>query len=287
MSTTEAIPDFVVTVLCAVSFIINGTFLIVICKNWTLLKRRRITYHVTSLAISDYLVGARGFCIWSIKLATGKTTSRLSSVFRIILGMAFLISLLAVCLMAIERSLCIKKPLTWNKILPLKRILKIMAVNWVFSPALVILMHFYTSEVSIILAVLFCIPIFVTAFVFINLYINFSKSNDVHDETQQSSSIGERKKKLVEQKVTNLVLILTLVLVITIGPALLANVIYESCTLLNCKFIGTMTTLAAYSLILLTLNFIVNPILYGWRISLYRQAFWKMLGRGTLLFESS
>ena len=28
------------------------------------------------------------------------------------------------------------------------------------------------------------------------------------------------------------------------------------------------------------LNFIVNPILYAWRINLYRQAFWKMLGRG-------
>ena len=280
MSTTGDIPYFVLTVLCAVSFILNGTFLIVICKNWTLLKRRRITYHVTSLAISDYLVGARGFCIWSIKLATGKTTSRLSSVFRIILGMAFLISLLAVCLMAIERSLCIKKPLTWNKILPLKRILKIMAVNWVFSPALVILMHFYTSEVSIILAVLFCIPIFVTAFVYINLYVKISKSSDVHDGTQQSSSIGERQKKLTQQKVANLVLILTLVLVITIAPTLLAMVSRESCILLNCKFIGTMTTIVTYSRILAILNFIVNPILYAWRINLYRQAFWKMLGRG-------
>ena len=117
-------------------------------------------------------------------------------------------------------------------------------------------------------------------FLYINLYIHFSKSKDVHDETQQSSSIGERKKKLMQQKVAKLVIILTLVLVITIVPTLLANVIYESCKLLNCKFIGTMKTLATYSLILLTLNFIVNPILYGWRISLYRLAFWKMFGRG-------
>ena len=278
---------FVLTILCAVSFIENGTFLIVICKNWTHSKRRRITYYVTSLAISDFLVGASGFCIWIVKLATRKTTCRLSSVFRVILCMAVLISLLAVCLMAIERSLCIKKPLSWNKILALKRILRIMAGNWVFSLALVILGHFYMSEVSIILAVLWCIPIFVTAFVYINLHINFSKSKDVHDETQESSSTGERKKKLIQQKDAKLVLILTLVLVITIAPALLANVMYESWNLLNCKFIGTMKTLATYSLILLTLNFIVNPIIYGWGISLYRQAFWKMLGEGTLLFESS
>ena len=112
MSTIEDIPYFVLTVLCAVSFILNGTFLIVICKNWTLLKRRRITYHVTSLAISDFLVGASGFCRFIVILATGKITSRFSLEFRIIQSMAILTSLLAVCLMAIERSLCVKKPLT-------------------------------------------------------------------------------------------------------------------------------------------------------------------------------
>ena len=280
MSTTEDIPLFVLTVLCAVSFILNGTFLIVICKNWTLLKRRRITYHVSSLAISDFLVGANGFCRCIIILATGKITSRLCSVFRIIQWMAVLTSLLAVCLMSIERLLCIKKPLTWNRILSLKRILRIMVGNWVLALPLAILLHFYTLKMTIILSVLFCIPIFVTAFVYINLYVKISKSSDVHDGTQQSSSIGERQNKLTQQKVANLVLILTLVLVITIAPTLLAMVSRESCILLNCKFIGTMTTIVTYSRILAILNFIVNPILYAWRINLYRQAFWKMLGRG-------
>ena len=279
MSTTEDIPHFVLTVLCAASFILNGTFLIVICKNWTLLKRRRITYHVTSLAISDFLVGASGICRLIVILATG-ITSRLSSLFSIIQDMTAVTSLLAVCLMSIERLLCTKKPLTWNRILSLKRILIIMVGNWVLALQLVILMHFFTSQMRIILSALSCIPIFVTAFLYINLYVKFSKSNNVDDETQQSSSIGERQKKLMLQKVANLVLILTLVLVITITPNLLANVIQESCNLLNCKFIGTMKTISTYSKILAILNFIVNPILYAWRINLYRQAFWKMLGRG-------
>ena len=280
MLTTGDIPYFVLTVLCAVSFILNGTFLIVICKNWTHSKRRRITYYVTSLAISDFLVGANGFCQCIIILATGKITSRLSSVFWIIESMAVLTSLLAVCLMAIERLLCTKKPLTWNRILSLKRILRIMVGNWVLALPPVILLHFYTLKMTIILSVLLCIPIFVTAFVYINLYVKISKSSDVHDGTQQSSSIGERQKKLTQQKVANLVLILTLVLVITIAPTLLAMVSRESCILLNCKFIGTMTTIVTYSRILAILNFIVNPILYAWRINLYRQAFWKMLGSG-------
>ena len=279
MSTTEDIPLFVLTVLCAVSFILNGTFLIVICKNWTLLKRRRITYHVTSLAISDFLVGANVFCRYIAIIATWKIT-RLSSVFLIIQYMAVLTSLLAVCLMAIERSLCIKKPITWKKIISLNRILRIMVGNWVPVLPLGILLYFYTFQMTIILAVFFytfqslslhCVHQYVRKDLEINV---------VDDGIQQSSSIGERLKKLMQQKVANLVLILTLVLIITIAPTLLVIVIRESCILLNGKFIGTMKTVVTYSKILSMLNFIVNPILYVWRINLYRQAFWKMLSRG-------
>ena len=279
MSTTEDIPYFVLTVLCALSFILNGTFLIVICKNWTLLKRRRITYHVTSLAISDFLVGANVFCRYIAIIATWKIT-RLSSVFLIIQYMAVLTSLLAVCLMAIERSLCIKKPITWKKIISLNRILRIMVGNWVPVLPLGILLYFYTFQMTIILAVFFytfqslslhCVHQYVRKDLEINV---------VDDGIQQSSSIGERLKKLMQQKVANLVLILTLVLIITIAPTLLVIVIRESCILLNGKFIGTMKTVVTYSKILSMLNFIVNPILYVWRINLYRQAFWKMLSRG-------
>ena len=279
MSRTEDIPFFVLTVLCAVSFILNGTFLIVICKNWTLVKRRRITYHVTSLAISDFLVGANVFCRYIAIIATWKIT-RLSSVFLIIQYMAVLTSLLAVCLMAIERSLCIKKPITWKKIISLNRILRIMVGNWVPVLPLGILLYFYTFQMTIILAVFFytfqslslhCVHQYVRKDLEINV---------VDDGIQQSSSIGERLKKLMQQKVANLVLILTLVLIITIAPTLLVIVIRESCILLNGKFIGTMKTVVTYSKILSMLNFIVNPILYVWRINLYRQAFWKMLSRG-------
>ena len=149
--------------------------------------------------------------------------------------------------MAIERSLCIKKPFTWNKILSLKRILRIMIGNWVLTLPLAILMHFYTSQMRIVLVVLFYIPVLVTAFVYINMYRKISKSNDVDDETQQSSSGGERLNKLMQQKVANLVLILTLVLIITMMPISLAIVIRESCILLNCKFIGTVETIGTYS----------------------------------------
>ena len=279
MSTTEKIPVYaVLIVLFSLSVILNGTFLIVISKNWTLVRRRRITYHVTNLAFSDFLVGACGFCRHVTAVVVGQKSS-LSFVFGQTAWVAALTSLLAVCLMAIERSLCIKKPLIWNEILPMKRILRIMVGNWVLTLPLAILMHFYKVEMRIIFLILCYIPIFATSLVYINMYMGISKSGEADDETHQSSSIGERLNKLMQRKVGNIVLILTLVLVITMTPIVFFGAVKATCELLDCKFLETMNTLVTYSYLLSTMNFVVNPILYAWRIRLYRQAFWKMLGR--------
>ena len=212
----------VVAVLCALSFILNGIYVIVIYKNWRVVKRRRITYHVTNLAISDSLVGGNGFCRNIAAVAAGKITNRLSLVFGEIAWMAALTSLLTVCLMAIERLLCIKKPHSWSETLSLKRILRIMVGNWVFALLLAVLMHFYTMKMRIIFLIVCYIPIFATAMVYINVFIKFLKSNEaVDDETQQSSLIRERRNKVIQRKVGNLALILTLVLVVTMTPILI------------------------------------------------------------------
>ena len=124
--------------------------------------------------------------------------------------------------MAIERLLCIKMPLSWSETLSLKRILRIMVGNWVFALLLAVLMHFYTMKMRIIFLIVCNIPIFATAMVYINVFIKFLKSNEaVDDETQQSSLIRERRNKVIQRKVGNLALILTLVLVVTMTPILI------------------------------------------------------------------
>ena len=270
--------------LSSLSVLLNGTFLIVIWKSWTILKQRRITYHVTNLALSDSMVGASTFFHYiSIVAAEGETAA--SSVFSTIAWTATLTSLLAVCLMAVERGLCIMKPFTWNQILPLKRILKIMVANWVLALPLSILMEFYTLPMMFTLLVLFNIPIFVTTAVYASIYMKIRKttSEEVHDETEQNSSaaIEVRRNNMMQRKVGGFVLILTLILLATVSPSFLVVTIKISCELFesNCKFIGTVTTLTHYFYMLELTNFIVNPILYVWRMSMYRQAFCKMFGR--------
>ena len=283
---TETVATFRVQIgvyltLSSLSVLLNGTFLIVIWKSWTILKQRRITYHVTNLALSDSMVGASTFFQYISIVAAGAHTAA-SSVFCTITWTATLTSLLAVCLMAVERGLCIMKPLMWNQILPLKRILKIMVANWILTLPLSILMEFYPLPMKFTLLVLFNIPIFVTTVVYTSIYMKIRKatSEKVHDETEQnpSAAIEVRRNNLMQRKVGGLVLILTLVLLATVSPSFLVSSIKISCELFesNCKFIGTVTTLTQYFYMLELTNFIVNPILYVWRMSMYRQAFWKM-----------
>ena len=184
--------------LCALSFFLNGTFLIVICKSWKLVKERRITYHVTNLAISDCIVGASAFCYFISVKATGRMTT-LSLAFNKILWMAILTSLLGVCLMAVERAVCLRKPHTWTQILPLKRILQIMAGNWVLALSLAILRHYYTVVMSFIFVVFFLISMIVTSLVYINMYIKIRRSTNVRGETEQNSAatIEERRNNMM------------------------------------------------------------------------------------------
>ena len=268
--------------LCALSFFLNGTFLIVICKSWKVVKERRITYHVTYLAISDCIVGASAFCLVISKIVTGGMTT-LGLAFTKIAWMATLTSLLSVCMMAVERAVCIIKPHTWTQILPLKRILQIMAGNWVLALTLAIIKHYYNVVMSFIFLVLFFIPIIVTSLVYVNMYIKIRSASKVRDETEHNSAakIKERRNSMIQRKIGTFVLILVLILIISVSPLYITVFIEVSCELfkLKCKLIETVDKVHYYFHLLAMMNHVVNPIFYAWRISLYRQAFWKMFGR--------
>ena len=267
--------------LCALSLFLNGTFLIVICKSWKLVKERRITYHVTYLAISDCIVGASAFCSVISEIATARMI--LSLAFTEIAWMATLTSLLSVSIMAVERAVCIIKPNTWTQILPLKRILQIMAGNWVLALTLAIIKHYYTVVMSFIFLVLFFIPIIVTSLVYVKMYIKIRSASKASYETEPNSAttIEERRNNIIQRKIGTFVLILVLILIISISPLNITVFIEVSCELFNlkCKLIETFKKVQYYFSLLAMMNHVVKPIFYAWRISLYRQAFWKMFGR--------
>ena len=285
MSLIEKVTLAIFIILCALSFLLNATFLLIVCKSWKLVKRRRITYHVTNLAFSDFMVGASSFCSFTLMAVAGRETPS-SLAFYKIAWMSTLTSLQAVCLMAIERAVCLQKPHTWHQILPLKRILLVMAGNWVFALPLTILMHFYKHTMMFVFLVLVTICLSVTSVLYVNMYVKIRKSNKVNDEVAQEGSsaavtIEERRNNLMQRKVGNFVLSLTLLLLITVLPSILVLDVQVSCELyeLNCGDKEILQTITGFVYLISIINFIVNPIIYVWKMSLYRQALWRLFGK--------
>ena len=106
-------------IINAISFILNGLFLFVLVKNKDLVKRKRITYHVANIAVADTLYGLGSFCVFVLNEARFEIWLS----FLVMWHVGYFASQVAVLLMTIERSIVITKPLTWNDILPRKRML--------------------------------------------------------------------------------------------------------------------------------------------------------------------
>ena len=268
--------------LSGLSFLLNATFLIVVWKNWKQVKRRRITYHLTNLAISDSVVGASTLAYYVDEVINSNSSTPQRSVFVTIAWTAILTSLLAVCMMAIEREVCIRRPHTWKQILPIQKISIVMIANWVLTLSLSIFMHFFTLAMRFVLLVLFYVTILVTSVVYLNVYRDIWKVTATEGNANQDlrcpSGIREKKNRLAQRKVGSFVLILTLVLLVTVSPSFLTLAVKMTCELfeLNCTFIETVNMLTHYFYMLEITNFVVNPILYVWRMSMYRNAFWQM-----------
>ena len=119
-------------ILAAFSFLLNGLFFIVLARNRHLVKQKRITYHVANLAVADTLYSLTRFCfiialLYPNELAIKQSRPLLDSM----CAGFYLASQTAVLLMTIERSIVVAKPLTWNEILPRKRMLLFMLCSWI------------------------------------------------------------------------------------------------------------------------------------------------------------
>ena len=118
-------------IMNAVSFILNGLFLFVLVRNKDLVKRKRITYHVANIAVADTLYGLGSFCSYIVLLHRNEATYKIHLLFIVMSLVGYFASQAAVLLMTIERSIVITKPLTWNEILPRKRMLLFMLCSWI------------------------------------------------------------------------------------------------------------------------------------------------------------
>ena len=261
------------TILAAISFILNGLFLIVLVENKDLVKRKRITYHVANLAVADTLYGLSRVCYYNVLLSPNEWTIEKSIpllFYSIHLGF-FFASEAAVLFMTIERSIVITKPLTWNAILPRKRMLLFMLCSWIAITLIIVLVYFFwVVDRFVRVAVhILCLGLLLST-VAVNIYM-YRKLREINliSDSQDTSRHLKRKASI-------LVLWLAVITIITCLPNSFMGLVSSVLTEYKLHYNLHVNLTDFYFLsILENLNFLVNPFVYIWRDRIYRNAFYR------------
>ena len=252
------------------SILLNVTFLVILAINRDLVKRRRITYHVGNLAVADSLFGSCRFCRNIIEIVKVDSLS-LSRVFSNISKASAFALFSSVLLMALERIVVLNKPFTWIEILPVKKILMVMAGIRVTVLLLTTAIHFALKEIYFAWLITVLLVIFFTAGANIYIYKILKREN------RRSSSLlrNQEKTKLLLYKSCVLAVSLAILLVCTCLPYLVATAVLFVCNLFRLNFPSFLRSFLPYLQLLANFNFLVNPIIYMWSIRIYRHAFYR------------
>ena len=276
----------IIIIMSGISFILNGLFLFVLARNKDLVKRKRITYHVANIAVADTLYGFGGFCSYIVLLHRNEVTfETLLPFFVVFVG--YFASQAAVLLMTIERSIVIAKPLTWNEILPRKRMLLFMLCSWIAVVTLVAVYFYFIWKTYIWIKELILVAfifhlVFLLSLTAVNIYM-FKKLRkkdglaDSHLSTRVIPQANAQQTSMhLKRKASKLVLLLGVIMIVTCLPTSLWNLISEICDgyKLRCN-LQFNSTIYNVSFLLQNLNFIVNTLVYIWNDRIYRNAFYR------------
>ena len=275
-------------ILAAFSFLLNGLFFIVLARNRHLVKQKRITYHVANLAVADTLYSLTRFCfiialLYPNELAIKQSRPLLDSM----CAGFYLASQTAVLLMTIERSIVVAKPLTWNEILPRKRMLLFMLCSWIAVVTLVAVYHYllwktylWSQELRLVGFTFHLVFLLSSAAVNIYMFKKLRKKDglaDSHLSTRVIQQANAQQTSMhLKRKASKLVLLLAVIMIVTCLPTFLRNLIRHTCHSykLRCN-LQFNSTILKVSFLLQILNFIVNPLVYIWKDRIYRNAFYR------------
>ena len=263
-------------IMNAISFTLNGIFLFVLARNKDLVKRKRITYHVANIAVADTLYGLGRFCFYIVSLHQNEARYETWRSFQVMFHVGFNASQAAVLLMTIERSVVITKPLTWNEILPRKRMFPLMLCSWIAVVTLVaVTIYFLWTEYTwgerftVLIVICTLHTLFLLSTAAVNIYM-FKKLR------QLPQAANHQKSTHLKHKASILVLLLAVIMIVTCLPSSLLMAITSICDVykLHCNLHVNSTIKVALSL-LQDLNFLVNPLVYIWNDRIYRNAFYR------------
>ena len=272
--------------------ILNGVLLLSMYNERNKIFVSRISYLVANLAVADCLNGLFLIVLQQpIKDIEYKSEVR-KNIQLPFVWTAFCVSFCTLLLMAAERLIVITLPMVWSTILTIRRtIISILAV-WVISIIAGAVM--YNDKYRYYGQFFICLFVEISALCFIvtHFYILWllhrrdkhrAIANEVEDPDQEAPCLTA-SENIAQRKVTIVVSILLVVLIVTCVPYFIllqmftVNNTFDP-TVASKVDLEVYTTAYFYTDSLTYINFFANPIIYAWRLRMYRKAFYSLLGR--------
>lgn len=273
------VPDVLLIIIGSLAVLLNGLLLLLIVNNRGIFLRTRVSYLVANLSLADFLTGAILVLVVMRRLTQSKDNFE---------GFQFLflctsihISFLTLLLMSFDRVLVAVLPLTWSGFLTGRRTIFAIAVVWALSIFGSIMIQYHTRKkrLAILLFQEISVCLFTASHVFIFQFLKRQRRWLVHSirSAVELTAVVDLPLRASHAQITSVVLTLMLVLIVTYLPYIVRLNILMATKSTDIA-VQQVDTVFRYTQAFSYLNFAVNPIIYAWRLKVYRRAFCKMFG---------
>ena len=263
--------------------ILNAVLLLSVYNERKKIFVTRASYLVANLAVADCLIGLF-LIVFQSPIAQIEFISRLHFA---LVWTAFCVSYFTVLVMAAERSVLIMLPMAWSTLLTIRRtIFSILAV-WILSIIAGVVM--YNDKYRHHAQFFICLFVEIFAFLFFatHLYISCllhrreKHRARVNEYPDQDTPRSANTENIAQSKVTIVVSILLVILIVSIVPYFVCLQLFT----IHNTFDDTVGTKIDpdvyekayhYTDAFLYVNFFANPIIYAWRLRIYRKAFYRL-----------
>ncbi|CAB4007207.1 melanocortin receptor 5 [Paramuricea clavata] len=274
------------------AIVLNGILSASMYKERKRIFVTRISFLVASLAFADCLNGLFLIILRQPIKEIEYKSDALLLIQQPLTWIAFCASLLTVILMAAERLLIVTLPMEWSTLLTIPRTLLCILAVWLLSIGCGVAIHYRRYYVQFVM----CLIVEISALFLIatHIYIVWMlQRREIHrmvvNQNPSKDTPGlptPPNKNSAHRKVTMVVTILLSVLIVTCVPYF---VIIQMFVINNTfdKTVAENVNLEiydrafVYTFALLYVNFFMNPIIYAWRLRMYRKAFYSLVGRST------
>lgn len=267
------------------SVILNGFLLLVLARERKSFLHMRVTYYIINLGVADLLTGALIFFLVMTRVFYINVSPFFETIMVILNWTTLQCSFYTLLMMSFDRLVLVLYSLSWSRILTIPRAVSSIVACWLVSIVGGICMYFYSVETR--LAILVFVEVSILIFVCNTLFIypvlkKREKARCVTTVSQTQSDVSIQIRRVSNpiryDHMSRVVITLIVLLIVTQLPFIICMQLKLVHKLSGCRYAQIVLTDSfekafAYTQAFAGLNFAINPIIYGWRVKKYREAF--------------